>query len=91
MVIFAHQHLQGEGDFCVNNAACVRELLGRARGGVLAVFQAHNHEGGYKQTGGIHYFTFEGLIERAAAESTFCYVVAVHASGEIAVVPHYLE
>src|SRR5690606_31218172 len=41
-IVFAHQRLDGEGDYYVNNAVAVREVL-EASGKVLAVFQGHSH------------------------------------------------
>ena len=63
-VVFVHQQLDGEGAYCVRNAAQVREVLEKS-GKVIAVLQGHRHEGGFSAINGIPYFTFTGLIEGA--------------------------
>jgi alkaline phosphatase len=61
-IVFAHQRLDVEGDLAVKNAAGVRWLL-ESSGKVAAVFQGHDHEGGYSLRNGIHYLTLVSVVE----------------------------
>jgi len=62
-LIFVHQNLHDETRNCgIKNAPDVRKILERA-GNVLAVFQGHEHTGGYAHLGGIHYITLRGMVE----------------------------
>jgi alkaline phosphatase len=47
----------------VTNHLEVRDLLVED-GDVIAVFQGHDHEGGYSRIDGIHYVTFRSLMDR---------------------------
>jgi len=40
----------------------VKAILSRS-GGVVAVFQGQEHENAYSEIDGIHYVTFEGLLD----------------------------
>lgn len=61
-IVFVHQRLDGEGGYFVKNAAAVRAVLERSSK-VIAVFQGHQHEGGYSLINGIHYYTLKSVIE----------------------------
>ena len=60
-LVFVHQRLDGAGDYYVNNAEAVRRLLVES-GKVLAVFQGHDHSGGYRLLEGIHYYTLKAMV-----------------------------
>jgi predicted phosphodiesterase len=62
VVVFVHQPLDGYGPHTVRNAAEVRQIL-RASRKVVAVFQGHNHAGGYHCLDGIHYCTLKAAVE----------------------------
>ncbi len=69
VIVFIHQKLDGEGDTTVRNAAEVREIL-QDSGKVLAVFQGHEHSGGYSCIENIHYYTLNGMIVGSGPESS---------------------
>lgn len=86
-LVFLHQMLDSfsdiSKDLCVGNAEAVVEVLERHRQ-VLAVFQGHHHPGHYSHRRGIHYLTFQGMIEQAAPTSAYA-IVEVEADGTIRV------
>ena len=86
-LVFLHQMLDFfsdiSKDLCVGNAEAVVEVLERHRQ-VLAVFQGHHHPGHYSHRRGIHYLTFQGMIEQAAPASAYA-IVEVEADGTIRV------
>ena len=86
-LVFLHQMLDSfsdiSKDLCVGNAEAVVEVLERHRQ-VLAVFQGHHHPGHYSHRRGIHYLTFQGMIEQAAPASAYA-IVEVEADGTIRV------
>jgi len=62
-IVFIHQNLQDESSpYGVKNAVDIRALMESA-GTVKAVFQGHNHAGGFASIGGIPYITFRGMVE----------------------------
>ena len=63
-VVFVHQRLDGDGPATVRNAAGVRAVLEKS-GRVQAVFQGHDHPGGFSRIGGIDYHTLKSVIEAA--------------------------
>jgi len=84
-IVFVHQPLDDEeGPHGVKNAPDVRRIL-EASGKVLAVFQGHNHAGGYRCINGIHYFTMRGMVEGAGLGNNGYALVAVSADGRIRV------
>jgi hypothetical protein len=54
--------LDSKGSHYVNNAADVRGIF-EDSGKVAAVFQGHNHKGGYNLINGIHYYTLKAMCE----------------------------
>jgi len=86
-VALIHQRLDGEGPAFVRNAAEVRRLL-EGSGKVLAVFQGHDHPGGYSRIQGIHYYTLKALVEGSGAENSAYAVIEVRDNGDIAVAGH---
>ena len=81
-VVLVHQRLDCEAPMGVNNASAVRDVLERS-GKVLAVFQGHEHVGGYSEIGAIHYCTLKGVIEGPFPEENACAVVTFFGSGAI--------
>ncbi len=84
VIVFNHQLLNGAGDHYVDNAGEVRKIL-EDSGKVLAVFQGHNHEGGYSLIEGIHYYTLKGMIEGSGRENNTYAVVDVYPDNNIIV------
>lgn len=64
-IVFVHQRLDAQGSVAVQNAAAVREVLEKS-GRVRAVFQGHDHKGGFSRINGIEYRTLKSVIESAA-------------------------
>jgi predicted phosphodiesterase len=83
-ITFVHQRLDGVGDPFVKNAEKVRTVLEES-GKVLAVFQGHDHNGGYRMIGGIHYYTLKALVEGAGEQHNSYAAVEVHANGSITI------
>ncbi|TLX73521.1 hypothetical protein E9993_15260 [Labilibacter sediminis] len=73
-VIFVHQQLDSfhrENDpHCIRNAKEVRNIL-ELNNNVMAVFQGHNHAGGYQCHKGIHYYTLKAMVEGPSPENSF--------------------
>lgn len=84
VIVFAHQRLDGSGDAYVKNSAAVRAAL-EASGKVLAVFQGHDHPGGHRRIGGIHYYTLKALVEGSGAENNSYATVEVHPNLDLTV------
>jgi len=76
VIVLIHQLLDGTGSHYVKNAAEVRQVLEQS-GRVLAVFQGHQHNGGYSQIEGIHYYTLKAVIEGPGPENNSYAVVEV--------------
>ena len=81
-IILVHQLLDGAGPHYVKNAAEVRAVL-QSSNRVLAVFQGHQHSGGYSQIEGIHYYTLRAVVEGPGLENNSYAVVEVRAEGHI--------
>jgi manganese-dependent ADP-ribose/CDP-alcohol diphosphatase len=62
-IVSIHQNLHGAStdDYSVNNADTVRKIL-ETNGNVTHVFQGHRHEGSYARLNGIHYMTFQAML-----------------------------
>ena len=84
VIVFVHQRLDGTGDHYVNNAADVRRIL-ETSGKVLAVFQGHDHTGGYTEIQGIHYYTLRAMVVGSGAENNSYAIVEVHSDRSITV------
>lgn len=83
VIVLAHQMLdKGTGLHYVDNAAQVRQIL-EADGKVKAVFQGHNHKGGYSLLNGIHYCGLPALIEGEGLENNAYALVTAAADGRI--------
>jgi alkaline phosphatase len=84
-IVFIHQLLDGdEGAVYVRNSAEVRAVLEAGRR-VRAVFQGHHHEGGYRERGGIHYYTLKALVLGSGAENNAYAVVSTTADGTVTI------
>ncbi len=83
-IAFVHQRLDGEGDAFVKNAERVRTVLEESRK-VLAVFQGHDHSGGYRKINGIHYYTLKALVEGSGDQNNAYAIVEVDVDGDITV------
>lgn len=67
-VVFVHQRLDVKPPLGIKNAPEVRKVLEDSRK-VLAVLQGHDHEGDYKEIGGIRYCTLAAMVERTGPEN----------------------
>ena len=69
-IVCVHQRLDSEREEWrdVTNADAVRAVLATS-GVVVAVFQGHDHENGHTKEGGIHYLTFEALVDQGTPPS----------------------
>lgn len=81
----------------IRNYLDVRAVL-EAAGNVVAVFQGHDHSGGYSRIEGIHYVTFSALIGRMGGKPpTWAYVTldsdarTIEIAGEGEQADHNLE
>lgn len=83
-IVFVHQRLDGEGSHYVRNAAAVRGVLGEPSG-VIAVFQGHDHGGGYRFLDGIHYCTLKAMVEGPGAANSAYALVEVFDDLRVAV------
>ena len=84
-IVFVHQNLNDENSpYGVKNAPEVRKILESA-GNVLAVFQGHDHSGGYAVINGIHYVTFRAAVEGSSLKNNAFAVVYMSGKGNIRV------
>lgn len=84
-IAFVHQRLDEDGTaHAVKNAADVRGILEKS-GRVVAVFQGHDHRGGYRIVNGIHYVTLRGMVEGAGLENNAYATVTLSKGGQIEV------
>ena len=84
VIVLIHQLLDGTGSHYVKNAAEVRQVLEQS-GRILAVFQGHQHNGGYSQIEGIHYYTLKAVVEGSGPESNSYAIVEANPDGSITV------
>lgn len=83
-IVFIHQQLDGQDGHTVRNAAEVRQCL-QASGRVLAVFQGHNHAGGYHCIEGIHYYTLKAMVEGSGEANNAYALVEVRPDGSMVI------
>ena len=81
-VVFIHQRLDCDPPLGLTNARSVREILEHS-GRVRAVFQGHDHEGGYSKITGIHYCTLKAVIDGEYPEGNAYAVAELFANGNI--------
>lgn len=60
-IVSIHQNLHNADDYSVENSDSVRKIL-ETNGNVTHVFQGHRHEGAYARVNGIHYMTFQAML-----------------------------
>lgn len=86
VIVFVHQLLDPEQTEVhqIKNAAQVRSILEQSEK-VLAVFQGHQHEGGYHLVNGIHYYTLIAMVEGSGAENNSYAILDVHENGDLVV------
>jgi predicted phosphodiesterase len=82
VIVFVHQQLNCEGDLCVRNASEVRDVLQKS-GKTLAVFQGHNHSGGYTRIEGVHYYTLKAMVDGSGEKNNSYATVEVFNDGSI--------
>jgi hypothetical protein len=84
VIVFCHQQLGGNGNTCVRNAQEVRNIL-QDSGKVLAVFNGHEHNGGYSLVEKIHYYTLKAVVEGSGTENNAYAVIEVSPDNNIIV------
>ena len=71
-IVFVHQmldeYIEEWGRALIVNQQEIQELL-VADGDVIAVFQGHDHENAHREIDGIHYVTFEALVDQGTPPS----------------------
>jgi 3',5'-cyclic AMP phosphodiesterase CpdA len=71
-IVFVHQmldeYIQEWGRALIANQDDVQTIL-EADGDVIAVFQGHDHDNSYHEINGIHYVTFEALVDQGTPPS----------------------
>jgi len=87
-IIFAHQRLDIEGNYAVNNAAAARKILEEA-GNVLAVFQGHSHKNDHQLINGIHYCVHRAMVEGGEEKDNGFSTLDVFADGTIKLTGFY--
>jgi hypothetical protein len=75
-IVFCHQQLGGNTGTCTQNAQDVRDILQKS-GKVLASFNGHEHNGGYKFVEGIHYYTLKAVVVGSGQENNAYAIVEV--------------
>ncbi len=84
VILFVHQRLDAGPPYGIASAAEVRRILENS-GKVLAVFQGHEHPGGYQRIGGIHYCTLTAMVEGSGMASNAYSVVRLGRQGHVQV------
>jgi len=77
-IVFVHQRLDVDFDFlsggpAISNTEEVKTILSDS-GVVIAVFQGHDHENALSLIDGIHYVTFEALVNEDETPPSWAYV-----------------
>ena len=75
-IVFCHQQLGANSGTCVRNAQEVRNIL-QDSGKVLASFDGHNHDGGYRFVEGIHYYTLKAVVDGSGDENNSYAIVEI--------------
>lgn len=85
-IVFVHQLLDSEQtvEHIVKNAAAVRLILEESNK-VLAVFQGHQHDGGYHEINGIHYYTLKAVVDNSGPENNSYAILEIQANGDLMV------
>lgn len=78
-IVFIHQRLDSFHslrNYCPDNADDVRKIL-EDSGKVLAVFQGHDHRGGFNAINNIPYYTIKGMIEGSGTDNNSYGIVEI--------------
>ena len=75
-IVFCHQQLGGSGGTYVTNSEEIRSIL-QESGKVLAVFNGHEHRGGYRLIEGIHYYTLNAMVDGTGPENNSYAIVEI--------------
>lgn len=86
VIVFVHQLLDPEQtiEHRIKNDAEVRQIL-EDSGQVLAVFQGHQHKGGYHLVNGIHYYTLIAMVDGSGPENNSYAILDVYTNGDLIV------
>lgn len=86
VLVFVHQLLDPEQtiEHQIKNAPDVRQILEES-GKVLAVFQGHQHQGGYHLVNGIHYYTLQAMVDGSGPENNSYAILDVYNNGDMVV------
>lgn len=83
-LVAVHQCLSGDEAHRIKNAADVRAILSES-GHVMAVFQGHQHQGGYEEIDGVHYVTFQAVVEGSGASENAYSIAEIRTDGTLAI------
>lgn len=85
-LVFVHQLLDSEQTIAhrIKNAPAVRKVLEESKK-VLAVFHGHQHDGGYHEINGIHYYTMKAVVDNSGPENNSYAILEVNRSGDLMV------
>ena len=83
-IVFCHQQLGGNSNTNVRNAQEVRNIL-QDSGKVIAVFNGHEHNGGYISVEGIHYYTLKAVVVGSGSENNAYAIVEVSPDNNIVI------
>lgn len=83
-LVAVHQCLNGDDAHRVKNADEVRAILSNS-GQVMAVFQGHQHQGGYEEIDGIHYVTFQAVVEGSGRSENAYSIAEIRPDGTISI------
>lgn len=84
IIVFVHQQLGCQGDYCINNAGEILKIL-QDSDKVLAVFQGHKHSGHYSQIEGIHYYTLKAMVDGSGGLNNSYALVEVFGDGSLSI------
>jgi alkaline phosphatase len=89
-MVFVHQMLDDFefGKYGIKNAKEVREILEKSKK-VIAVFQGHKHQETYHHINGIHYYTFNAMVDYKGLENNSFSVVTIKNNLDIKIEGYY--
>lgn len=89
-VIFVHQMLDEleNGNYGVKNDSEVREILENSNK-VLVVFQGHKHKETHHHIKGIHYYTFNAMVDYQGIENNSFSIVSIQNNKDIKIEGYY--
>jgi predicted phosphodiesterase len=83
-IAFLHQRLDrfySLKNYCPDNSGKVRKIL-EETGNVLAVFQAHDHQGGFNKINNIYYYTSKAMITGSGPKNSSYGIVEIRSDFE---------